>query len=77
LEQWNYLIRWKWTKTEQNRNLWISWIYEMDYNDNEENQTEFNTIERRFCRHNDWKLFFTSDLNMKRLKFKCVLKITA
>jgi hypothetical protein len=23
----------------------------------EENQTEFNTIERRFCRHNDWKLY--------------------
>jgi hypothetical protein len=21
----------------------------LDYNDNEENQTEFNTIERRFC----------------------------
>jgi hypothetical protein len=23
----------------------------LDYNDNEENQTEFNTIERRFCEY--------------------------
>jgi hypothetical protein len=50
LEQWNYLIQMKMDQKPNRIGTYeLVGFTKLDYNDNEENQTEFNTIERRFC----------------------------